>query len=98
MAVASGRLWAPAALAPTSRWRGRPTQVGAVAAAVLVGYFLLKGEFAWPTSLTWEQLPGKLDDAQTWLLEQRTAEDRNFVFAILDGFRAFADWLVTALI
>ena len=28
---------------------------------------------------------------------QRTAEDPNFVFAIFDGFRAFADWLVTAL-
>ncbi len=98
MAVASGRLRAPAALAPQARWRGRPAQIGAVMAAVLVGYFLLEGDFPWPASLTWEQLPAKLDDAQTWLLDQRTAEDRNFVFAILDGFRAFADWLVTAVI
>ena len=42
--------------------------------------------------------PAEIDKAQDWLLEQRTAENPNIFFAILDGFRAFADWLVTALL
>jgi glycine betaine/proline transport system permease protein len=65
---------------------------------MIVLYFLLKGDYPWPTSLTWSQLPSKIDKAQDWLLEQRTAEHPNIFFAILDGFRAFADWLVTALL
>jgi glycine betaine/proline transport system permease protein len=98
VAVASGRIAAPAALAPSSRWRGRPSQVGAIVALMLVAYFLLQDEFPWPTSLTWVELPERLDSAQTWLLEQRTAADPNPFFAILDGFRALAEWLVNALI
>jgi glycine betaine/proline transport system permease protein len=98
VAVASGRLAAPVALTHASRWRGRPTQVAGIAALMVVAYFLLREEFAWPASLTWEQLPGKLDDAQVWLLDQRTADDPNVAFALLDGFRALAEWLVTALI
>ena len=39
----------------------------------------------------------KLDDLQDWLLEQRTAENPNLIFAIFDGFRALAEWMVTAL-
>ena len=65
---------------------------------MIVAYFLLKGDYPWPTSLTWVELPREIDKAQDWLLEQRTAEDPNIFFAILDGFRAFADWLVTALL
>jgi glycine betaine/proline transport system permease protein len=98
VAVASTRLRAPAAFVPTSRWRGRPAQVGAIVGLWLVAYFLLKGDFDWPASLTWEQLPRKLDDAQTWLLEQRTADNPNPFFAVLDGFRALAEWMVTAFI
>jgi glycine betaine/proline transport system permease protein len=98
VAVASGRIAAPAAFAPSSRWRGKPAQVGAIIGAWLVAYFLLKGEFDWPTSLTWQELPGKLDNAQNWLLEQRTAANPNPVFAVLEGFRSFCEWLVTAFI
>ena len=65
---------------------------------MLVAYFLMKGDYPWPTSLTWVELPREIDKAQDWLLEQRTAENPNIFFAILDGFRAFADWLVTALL
>ena len=97
MAVASGRIAAPpAAFAPGSRWRGRPAQVGAIVGLMVAAYFLFKGEFSWPVSLTWVELPAKLDDLQGWLLEERTAENPNVIFAILDGFRALADWLVTA--
>jgi glycine betaine/proline transport system permease protein len=89
---------APAAFAPSSRWRGRPARVGAIVALWLVAYFVLKGDFDWPSSLTWKQLPGKLDDAQNWLLEQRTAADPNPFFAVLEGFRSLCEWLVTAFI
>jgi glycine betaine/proline transport system permease protein len=98
VAVASGRLAAPAAFAPSSRWRGKPAQVGLIVGLWLVAYFLLKGDFDWPTSLTWKQLPGKLDNAQNWLLEQRTADNPNPVFAVLEGFRSLCEWLVTAFI
>ncbi|HVD57149.1 MAG TPA: ABC transporter permease subunit [Thermoleophilaceae bacterium] len=97
MAVASRRLAAPAFAAPTSRWRGRPAAVAAIIVAMLVGFALLRNEFPWPTSLTWQALPERLDDFQVWLLDERTAENPNIIFAIFDGFRALADWLVTAL-
>jgi glycine betaine/proline transport system permease protein len=97
MAVASGRLRAPAFAAPTSRFRGRGAQVGAIVALMIVAYLVLKNEFPWPGSLTWSQLPSKIDSAQDWLLEQRT-EGSNPFFVVLDWFRAFADWLVTALL
>jgi glycine betaine/proline transport system permease protein len=98
VAVASGRVRAPAAFIPSSRWRSRPAQVLGIVALMVLGYVVLKGEYSWPVSLTWEQLPAKLDDAQTWLLEQRTADNPNFIFAILEGFRSLCEWLVTAFI
>jgi glycine betaine/proline transport system permease protein len=97
MAVASGRLRAPAFAAPASRFRGRGAQVAGLLALLLAGYFLWKNEFPWPTSLTWEELPRKLDDAQDWLLEQRT-EGSNPFFALLDAFRAACEWLVNAIL
>jgi glycine betaine/proline transport system permease protein len=96
VAVASGRIAAPAISAPSSHLRGRPAQVAGVVALMLLAFALLRDEAPWPGSLVWKQLPDKLDSFQTWLLEQRTAEDRNIIFTIFDGFRAFADWLVTA--
>jgi glycine betaine/proline transport system permease protein len=97
MAVASGRLPAPAFAAPTSRFRGRGAQALGILAILILGYIFFKNEFSWPASLTWDELPRKLDDAQTWLLDQRT-EGSNPFFALLDAFRAFCDWLVTALL
>jgi glycine betaine/proline transport system permease protein len=97
VAVASGRIAAPALAAPASRWRGRPAQVGLIVLVMLVAFVVFRDEFAWPASLTWEALPERLDSLQTWLLEQRTAPDPNIVFAIFDGFRALAEWLVTAM-
>jgi glycine betaine/proline transport system permease protein len=98
MAVASGRVTAPALVVPSSRWRGRGAQVGAIFALMVVGYLLLRNDFPWPGSLTWSELPARLDSAQEWLLEQRTAENPNIIFAVLDGFRALAEWLVNALL
>jgi glycine betaine/proline transport system permease protein len=98
VAVATGRVRAPAFAAPSARWRSRPAQVGLIVLGMIVAYFLLKGDYPWPDSLIWHQLPSEIDKAQDWLLEQRTAENPNIFFAILDGFRALADWLVTALL
>src|SRR5215207_6080934 len=64
---------------------------------MLLAFALVRGDAPWPDWLTWSELPERLDSAQTWLLEQRTAEDPNLIFAIFDGFRAFADWLVTTI-
>jgi glycine betaine/proline transport system permease protein len=71
--------------------------VAGILALMLVAFALLRNEVPWPASLTWGALPGRLDDLQGWLLSERTAEDPNLIFALLDGFRAMADWLVGAL-
>ena len=97
MAVASGRVAAPALVVPSSRWRGRGVQVAALFALMVIGFLLFRNDFEWPVSLTWVELAERLDSAQEWLLEQRTAAS-NPLFAILDGFRALADWLVAALL
>ena len=97
MAVASGRVAAPALVPPTALWRSRPLQVAGIALLMVIGFALMRGDFPWPASLTWVELPERLDSAQTWLLEQRTAESPNVIFAIFDGFRALAEWLVTAI-
>ena len=98
VAVASERFAAPAISAPSSRWRGRPAQVGLVVLLMLARVPALARRL--PLAVArWSgpQLPAHLDDLQGWLLDERTAEDPNLIFAIFDGFRALADWLVTAL-
>jgi glycine betaine/proline transport system permease protein len=96
VAVARGRVAAPA-FAPPAAWRGRPVQVAVIVGLMLVAFAVFRNELPWPGSLTWAELPERLDDLQNWLLDQRTAADPSVIFAILDGFRAFAEWLVMAL-
>jgi glycine betaine/proline transport system permease protein len=96
VAVASERIAARAVPSPARHLRGRPAQVAGVFLLMLVAYALLRGEAPWPEGLVWTQLPEKLDEFQGWLIDERTAADRNIVFTIFDGFRAFADWLVNA--
>src|ERR671916_1438493 len=97
MAVATRGLRAPAIAPAPARWRGKPVQVAVIVGIMVVAFAALRNEFPWPVSLTWVELPAELDDLQNWLLDQRTAADPNIIFAILDGFRAFAEWLVTAI-
>jgi glycine betaine/proline transport system permease protein len=78
-------------------WRGRPGQTMAILAVMLVAYFTLRDRYAWPAWLEWNSLASELDRFQVWLLDQRSAENQSFVFAIFDGFRVFADHLVTWL-
>src|SRR5918998_6596250 len=97
MAVATRGLRTPVIAPAPARWRGKPVQVAVIVGIMVVAFAALRNEFAWPVSLTWVELPAELDDLQNWLLDQRTAADPNIIFAILDGFRAFAEWLVTAI-
>jgi glycine betaine/proline transport system permease protein len=78
-------------------WRGRPGQTMAILAVMLVAYFTLRDRYAWPAWLEWNSLASELDRFQVWLLDQRSAENQSFVFSIFDGFRVFADHLVTWL-
>jgi glycine betaine/proline transport system permease protein len=97
MAVATRGLRAPALAPAPARWRGKPVQVAVIVAVMVVAFAALRDEFPWPVSLTWVELPAELDDLQNWLLDQRTAADPSIIFAILDGFRALAEWLVAAI-
>ncbi|HET9740691.1 MAG TPA: ABC transporter permease subunit, partial [Solirubrobacteraceae bacterium] len=71
-------------------------QVAIVVLVMVVAFALWRDEYPWPASLTWTQLPDHLDDFQSWLIDERTAEDRSIVFAAFDAFRVVSDWLVTA--
>jgi len=97
MAVATRGLRARAIAPAPARWRGKPVQVAVIVGVIVVAFAALRDEFPWPVSLTWVELPAELDDLQNWLLDQRTAADPNIIFALLDGFRALAEWLVTAI-
>ena len=75
-------------------WRGKPVQVALVAAGMWIAYEALRLEYPWPSSLAWNALPFKLDEFQTWLIDQRSAEDKSLIFTVFDGFRIFVDELV----
>jgi glycine betaine/proline transport system permease protein len=98
VAVASGTVAAPALAAPSHRWTGRAGQSALVVALMLIGYAVAGGEYPWPQSLVWTQLPAYLNDFQGWLIDQRASTNPNAIFAIFDAFRAFADWLVQAFL
>jgi len=75
-------------------WRSRVTLSAAIVGVMLVCYFALKGEYAWPAQLTWNTLPTHLNDFQTWLVDQRNAESPNAVIRAFNGFAGFLDDLV----
>ena len=85
---------APATIAHRPWWKGRIVQVVAIIGVMWLAYRGLKGEYPWPSSLASSQLQVKLDSFQTWLIEQRTGEDKGIVFTIFDGFRVLIDDLV----
>ena len=78
-------------------WRGKPVQVALVAAGMWIAYRALRLEYPWPDSLAWNSLQFKLDEFQTWLIGQRSAEDKSVLFSLFDGFRIFVDNLVAWL-
>jgi glycine betaine/proline transport system permease protein len=76
-------------------WRGKIVQVGAIIAAMWLAYRGWKAEYPWPNDLVWNQLQFELDDIQSWLLDKDLEGGGGIAFTILDGFRIFADNLVT---
>ena len=97
MSVATERVTAPVVVHHAPWWRSRVGLVAAIFALIFVGFLLARNDFPWPSSLAWNTLPGHLDDFQRWLLDQRSADSPNPLFAIFDGYRVFADNLVTWL-
>jgi glycine betaine/proline transport system permease protein len=98
MSVATERVTAAPVMRGAPWWRSRPGQVAGIVAVVLVAFLLLRRDAPWPAWLAWDRLPGELDRFQSWLIEQRSAEDQNVVFAVFDGFRLLVDDLVTWLL
>ncbi|HEU5263007.1 MAG TPA: ABC transporter permease subunit, partial [Gaiellaceae bacterium] len=75
-------------------WRGKIVQTAGIVALMYLAYRAWGLEYPWPDRLEWNALIGHFDDFQTWLLDQRNAEDPSFVFAIFDAFATFVDNLV----
>jgi glycine betaine/proline transport system permease protein len=97
MSVATERVSVPVVVHHAPWWRSRAGLVAAIFALIFVGYLVARGDFPWPTALTWSSLAGNLDDFQGWLIDQRSAASPNPIFVVFDGFRIFADNLVTWL-
>jgi len=79
-------------------WRSRLTLSAAILGVMLVCYFGLKGEYAWPGRLVWTAFPTHLNDFQTWLVEQRNADSPSAVIGAFNNFASFLDDLVSWLI
>ena len=75
-------------------WRSRVTLSGAIVGVMIVFYLALKSEYPWPAGLTWNVLPTHLNDFQTWLVDQRNAENTSVVIRAFNGFATFLDDLV----
>ena len=75
-------------------WRGKIVQTAGIVALMYLAYRVWQDEYPWPEALAWNSLGGHFNTFQTWLLDQRNAENPSFVFAIFDGFATFVDDLV----
>ena len=85
-------------------WRGKIVQSAAIIGLMYLAYRAwgvtvdANGQetirYPWPDSLIWHPLSGHLDTFQVWLLTEKGAEDRSFVFALFDGFSTSIDHLV----
>ena len=76
-------------------WRSRVLRVGVIVVAMWLCYRVLKAEYPWPDALVWNDLRFKLDEFQTWLIEQRNADDTGIVFTLFEGFTTLVDDLVS---
>ena len=100
MSVAATEVRAPAPTLATEHrpwWRSRLTLSAAIVGVMVVAYRTFGAEYPWPDSLAWNSLGAHLDDFQTWLIDQRGADDQSIVFSLLDGFTTTVDHAVTWL-
>ena len=83
-------------------WRGKLVQVGVIAGVMVLAYRAFGLDYPWPNWLVWNGLSAELDGFQSWLLDQRSAEDGSVVFALFDGFATLIDdavrWLTEGLL
>jgi len=75
-------------------WRGKLVQTAGIVALMYLAYRAWALEYPWPDRLEWHRLTGHLDDFQTWLIDERNAQDPGFVFTIFNSFATFVDHLV----
>lgn len=76
-------------------WRGKIVQVAAIVGIMWLAYRGWKSEYPWPDNLVWNGLQARFDSVQTYLIDQRLEGGGGLLFSIFDGFRVFADDLVT---
>lgn len=76
-------------------WRGKLVQVGAIIGVMWLAYSGWKADYPWPNELVWNNLELRLDAIQAYLIDTRLEGDGGVVFTLFDGFRLFADNLVT---
>ncbi len=84
-----------AASAPRPWWRGKIGLVVAIVLVIVISYIGWKGDYPWPSWLTWGALNGYLDNFQNWLSAKRNVANPSFFFTIFNGFATFLDNLVT---
>ena len=98
MSAATDLASAPAAsAAPRPWWRGKIGLVVGIVLVIVISYIGWKGDYPWPSWLTWTALTGYLDNFQTWLSDQRNVPDPSFFFTIFNGVATFLDNLVSWL-
>jgi len=76
-------------------WRGKIVQVAAIVGVMWLAYRGWKTEYPWPDDLVWNGLQARFDSIQTYLIDQRLEGGGGLLFSVFDGFRVFADNLVT---
>jgi glycine betaine/proline transport system permease protein len=73
---------------------GRPARAALIVAAVAVLYVALRGEFPWPSGLTWG-LNERMDTVYEWIVDN---QNTNVVFLYFFNYISnFLDWLVRSL-
>ena len=97
MAVASGRLRAPAFAAPTSRFRGRGAQSLGILAILILGYILFKNEYS-VAGVAHLGRAAAQARRRPDLAARPAHRGLQPVLRRARRFRAFCDWLVTALL
>ena len=95
MAVASG-VAAPALPAASQRWRSRPAQVLGVLLLMLLCYAVASGDYPWPSGARVVGAAGRARRLPGLADRPALGTDPNFIFSILDAFRAVAEWTVNA--
>jgi len=97
MAVAAERVGRVAYQPVRAWWRNRYLLSGLVIAGMVIAYQVWPNGYPWPSALTWNSLPGYLDNFQTWLSDQQGSADPSVIFTILNGISTGLGDFVSAI-